>query len=212
MLAKIENLVTNYCSVYPSYNAEGDWKGSAVLLCSYSWGADSERIASMIEQEEIKKPHVTDQLVQVMLKNLARLHTVDDEQYKKLQQKITDEFETYHAYDWSTDPYTCGGAFALFSPSQFSRLYPALVQPLADSRLHIIGEAASAHHAWVAGALESAARAVYLMLGRFEMFKEQKIITDEFGKTGEVDETTDYLQIALGMLSSKQRAGGGDTA
>ena len=35
------------------------------------------------------------------------------------------------------------GAFAFFGPGQFRSLYPHLVRPAADSRFHIVGEAAS---------------------------------------------------------------------
>lgn len=190
-------------SVYPSYNIG---EHPAVLLCSYTWGADSERIASMITEPNIIQPKVTDPLMQIMLKDLARLHTSNDKDYNALLTRLQDEFITYHAYDWTKDPYTCGGAFALFSPNQFSRMYPALVKPLSDSRVHIIGEAASAHHAWVVGALDSAARAMYMMLGRFKLKAEQKKMIDTFGDIGEVDKETEHIQIALGMLKKDDRA------
>ena len=35
------------------------------------------------------------------------------------------------------------GAYAFFGPGQFRSLYPHLVRPAADSRFHIVGEAAS---------------------------------------------------------------------
>lgn len=150
----------------------------------------------------------TDQLAQVMLDNLARLHTTNEKDYQKVLAYISSDevFDTYHAHDWSKDTYTCGGAFALFSPRQFSRVYPSVVRPLADGRFHIIGEASSANHAWVVGALDSAVRAMYLMLGRFKLHDEQKAMVEEFGDIGEVDKETDYVQIALGMLPAKDRA------
>ena len=35
------------------------------------------------------------------------------------------------------------GAYAFFGPGQFRSLYPHLIRPAADSRFHIVGEAAS---------------------------------------------------------------------
>lgn len=195
-------------SVYPSYNIG---ETPSVLLCSYTWGADSERIASMINESKMKDRKnlkKTDQLAQIMLDNLARLHTKTEDEYKKLFAYLNqdDVFDTYHAHDWSKDTYSCGGAFALFSPSQFSRIYPSVIRPLADSRFYMIGEAASAHHAWVVGALDSAARAMWQMLTRFKLMTERDDMVKEFGDIGEVDKLTDYVQVALGMLPAKDRA------
>ena len=39
-------------------------------------------------------------------------------------------------------------------------MYPELTKPAAKGNLHFAGEAASAHHAWVVGALESVDRAI----------------------------------------------------
>jgi monoamine oxidase len=48
-------------------------------------------------------------------------------------------------FDWAMDDFS-SGAFALFGPGQFRSLYPHLVRPAADSRFHIVGEAASVRH------------------------------------------------------------------
>lgn len=159
----------------------------------------------MKDRSQLKR---TDQLAQIMLDNLARLHTTNDQDYEKLFNYLNsdDVFDTYHAHDWSKDTYTCGGAFALFSPSQFSRVYPSVIRPLSDSRFYMIGEAASAHHAWVVGALDSSARAMWQMLTRFKLTDEREKMVKEFGDIGEVDKDTDYLQVALGMLPAKDRA------
>lgn len=76
---------------------------------------------------------------------------------------------------------------------------------MADSRLHIIGEAASAHHAWIAGALDSSVRGVYLFLERFRLFKKQKKLKKLYGPIGEVDKDTAHLQVALGMLDKESQ-------
>ncbi|KAK4446245.1 hypothetical protein QBC34DRAFT_383396 [Podospora aff. communis PSN243] len=65
------------------------------------------------------------------------------------------------AWNWSSDP-TSVGALAYFGPGQFQSMYPGLTK--TDGKHIIIGETASAHHAWVGGALESAVRGVYQFL------------------------------------------------
>jgi hypothetical protein len=72
---------------------------------------------------------------------------------------LANQFVSAYSHSWDHDEFT-QGAFALYGPSQFSDLYPSLIQPAAGGHLHIAGEAASAHHAWIAGALDSANRAV----------------------------------------------------
>jgi hypothetical protein len=62
------------------------------------------------------------------------------------------------------NPLTFSLAFAFFNPGQFSKLYPEIVKPAANGNLHICGEAASTHHAWIVGALESAWRGVFEIL------------------------------------------------
>ncbi|KAI1328962.1 hypothetical protein F5Y16DRAFT_367738 [Xylariaceae sp. FL0255] len=209
--------------VYPSYNIH-DYKKDdpathkAVLLCSYTWGSDSERIASMVkpvstrdsagsdtadsqtsaEASDIPATHAL--LKETMIDNLARLHSTTDDGYAKMKELISSLYIDHHAYDWSKDPYTCGGAFGLFSPSQFRSMYPNIVRPAADSRLHIIGEAASAHHAWIVGALDSSVRGLWLMLERFRLFDLQKKLVEHWGEVGELDQETGHLQVALGIL------------
>lgn len=96
---------------------------------------------------------------------------------------------------------------------------------MADSRFHIVGEAASAHHAWIVGALDSALRGVWMFLERFRLYDMQTHLVEEtmpyqsptgegmgkggevmqvprFGRTGEIDYKTAHLQVALGMLEA----------
>jgi len=69
----------------------------------------------------------------------------------------------FHAFDWYHNPFTMG-AFAQFAPGQFSILYADILQPAGRyGNFHFAGELASHHHAWVAGALDSAARVVDLI-------------------------------------------------
>jgi hypothetical protein len=83
----------------------------------------------------------------------------------------------YYAYDWYHNPFTIG-AFACFGPGQFSNLYPSISKPASDGYFHFGGEAASYHHGWISGALDSAWRCVWEVVGR-DGTAEQK---DKFEK------------------------------
>ena len=155
--------------VYPSYNIN-DTTGEAVLLCSYTWGQDAQRLSSLISKQG---QETDEELKEIIFNNLALLHATqkdgkkDLKVYKDLYQKIKTLYVTHHAYDWGADPFM-SGAFAHFGPGQFSRMYPDIITPQAGGRLFIIGEAASKHHAWIVGALESAVRGVYQLMKGFK--------------------------------------------
>lgn len=153
--------------VYPSYNIEEcegkDWdpKKPAVLLCSYTWGQDAQRIGSLISAET---PKNEEQLLSVLLHDLALLHAKQKEgwDYNKTLALLKDQYQDHHAYDWYRDE-NMSGAFAYFGPSQFSNMWQEIIKPNAYGQLYLIGEASSSHHAWVVGALDSVVRATYLM-------------------------------------------------
>jgi monoamine oxidase len=154
--------------VYPSYNYNVPDNTEAVLLCSYTWQQDAERIGSMMvgtnNQNLLTHAQIIadeQNLKNLVLRDLAKMHTgndgnsmTEDELYDALQNSYMD----HYAHDWTHDPNTAG-AFAFFRPAQFSTLWPLMIQPTNDHI--IIGEAASPHHAWVVGALESAVYGVY---------------------------------------------------
>ena len=165
--------------VYPSYNltkkdASDPNKGDAgkkpgVLLCSYSWSQEAQRIGTLINRHG--GPSTETELKALLIDNLARLHTRQKEnddpadyerRLERLKKLIGDAYITHFAYDWYTDPGT-SGAFAYFGPGQFGAMYPWIANR-NDGNHIIIGEAASTHHAWVVGALESAVRGVYQFL------------------------------------------------
>lgn len=103
------------------------------------------------------------------------------------------------------------GAFALFGPGQFRSLYPHLIRPQADSRFHIVGEAASANHAWIVGSLESAYRGVWMVLERFKCYDLQEKMAQEWGHVPELETGKDgyaHLLVALGMMKPEQLAKG----
>ncbi|EAQ83519.1 hypothetical protein CHGG_09923 [Chaetomium globosum CBS 148.51] len=181
--------------VYPSYNTTDDPTKPAVLLASYTWAQDATRAASLVSRAS---PAGEDELVELILQDLARLHARHIT-YAQLRKAYTGE---HHAYSWSHDPNTAG-AFALFGPGQYSNFYPYLSRPAADSKFHIVGEAASAHHAWIVGALDSAHAAVYRFLHRFGLKGAIGVLEEKWGKVDELEtgrEGTVHLQVMLGKL------------
>ncbi|KAK4066244.1 uncharacterized protein Triagg1_8076 [Trichoderma aggressivum f. europaeum] len=184
--------------VYPSYNLHDGEGNPAVLLASYTWSQDATRIGSLVK-ESPPQPPKEDELVELILQNLARLHS-EHMTYEKIKEAYTG---VYHAYCWSHDP-NVGGAFALFGPGQFSNLYPYLMRPAANGKFHIVGEASSVHHAWIIGSLESAYTAVYQFLYKYKMWDYLWLLLErwqyglqelETGKHG-----TAHLQFILGSL------------
>ncbi|KAI5990285.1 hypothetical protein F5J12DRAFT_727696 [Pisolithus orientalis] len=151
--------------VYPSHGVGTDTP-STVLIASYCWTTDAERLGSlaMAGQNEVLK--------ELVLCNLASAHG-DPITYEFL----CNQFLDMHVKDWTYDVQTMG-AFAQFGPGDFQDVYTSLTYPAANKRLHFAGEAISTRHAWVVGALDSAWRAVYEYLSvtkqddKMERFKE----------------------------------------
>jgi monoamine oxidase len=162
--------------VYPSYNIDdynpkktGDQP--MVLLCSYTWAQDAQRLGTLIPPNA---PGNDEELKRVLFHNLALLHKNDTYDYDGMIKLLNDQFDTLHAYDWYKDE-NMSGAFAYFGPGQFSKMWPEITQPNAYGRLYLVGEAASAHHAWIVGALESVVRAVFTLFnGLHERDPENK--------------------------------------
>lgn len=147
--------------VYPSYNIGkiSEKENKFVLLCSYTWQADAERIGAWIGQDCNESD-----LINLILRDLARMHASDTQPVEKLLPIIKGCYTgQHHAHDWTHDPNTAG-AFAFFRPGQFETLWPQLRRANESGNFYIIGEHASAHHAWVVGALESAVAAVHQWL------------------------------------------------
>ncbi|KAG8157463.1 hypothetical protein KVR01_012847 [Diaporthe batatas] len=185
--------------VYPSYNIHDDPTKPAVLLASYTWAQDATRMGSLVDRQ--KPPQNEGELIELILRNLARLHA-EHISYDEIKEAYAGQ---YHAYAWSHDPNTAG-AFALFGPGQFSNLYPYLSRPAADSKFHIVGEASSAHHAWIVGALDSAYMAVYRFLYRYQMWDEIEKLKEKWDLVEELEvgeEGTVHLQVMLGQLRKK---------
>lgn len=186
---------------YPSHSIHDDPRKPAVLIASYTVGQDAQRIGTLINRDS---PSGESRLMEVVLQDLARLHARSGITYDFLAA----QYITHHALDWRDNPFS-GGAFAIFTPGQFSHLYPYLARPAADGKLHFAGEASSAHHAWVVGALESAQRAVILSLLRFGRRDLAKKVEERWGPSSELEwegQENAYVQAMLGRLEPKRMA------
>ena len=170
--------------VYPSYDIHDGVNKPAVLLCSYTWAQDASRISSLIKDTS---PQGEDELLELVLQDLARLHKRDID-----YAEIKKAYLTHHSFDWYKDPYT-SGAFALFGPGQYENFYPFLQRPAARGKLHIVGEASSAHHAWISGALDSGARAVYYFLKQHG--SPTKKLIDNWGPIPEIDDEVEGEEV-----------------
>ncbi|KAK5991198.1 Putative bifunctional amine oxidase [Cladobotryum mycophilum] len=154
--------------VYPSYNIHDPEGKSAVLLISYTWQQDAKRISSLISQnpDPVKMAAEEARLKDLVLRELAHLHRSEEDpekSEKELFEHISNNYVAHYAFDWNADPTTVG-AFAFFRPDQFPTLWKDLVKPTGD--VVIVGEAASPHHAWVVGSIESVIHGLYGWLAK----------------------------------------------
>ncbi len=195
--------------VYPSYNLGDPTDEPAVLLCSYSWSQDAARIGSLMKGDWEKET----ELKELLLNNLTWLHLEHakkqdpDWTFDALYKKLSKSYITHHAFDWHNHEFS-SGAYGKFGPGQFSNLYCALSCPTADSRFHFVGEAVSAHHGWIVGALDSAHQAVINFLRRFNLKKyENKLKNIGWLKPepDEIDKETAIMKVVLGLMKPETR-------
>jgi monoamine oxidase len=195
--------------VYPSWNDGAS--NHAVLMISYSWAQDATRMGSLVQQSEASEtqwqPNAEDPIVTLCLQNLVKLwagrYPEDNITFEYLKGK----YVNHHAWAWSHDPSTAG-AFALFGPGQFKYLYPLVQTPQCTSPnnqagLYICGEATSAHHAWISGALDSA----YLSVWQWGQIHKSSHVQSKLKKSvlgggenehpAEMDETLMYWAVKL---------------
>ncbi|KAH7153795.1 hypothetical protein DER46DRAFT_687335 [Fusarium sp. MPI-SDFR-AT-0072] len=152
--------------VYPSYNmksneGEDKWdpEKPAVLLCAYTWGQDAQRIGSLCSNNTTQDDA---ELKLLIIHDPARLHGRKERPFEEMVTFLEEQYIGHHGYDWYRDQHM-SGAFAYFGPGQFSNMWQEIIKPNALGQLYLVGEAASSHHAWIVGALESVIRAVYVM-------------------------------------------------
>ncbi|CAH0024590.1 unnamed protein product [Clonostachys rhizophaga] len=136
--------------VYPSHNIEAnegpdkwDPEKPAVLLCSYTWGQDAQRIGSLCSNNTA---HDDKELKRLIIHELARLHAREEFPFEKLVEHLEEQYVDHHGYDWYRDEYMS----EIIKPNSFGQFY-------------LVGEAASSYHAWIIGALESIIRVVYII-------------------------------------------------
>ena len=111
--------------VYPSYSIHDPKDEPAVLLCSYTWSQDAQRIAALISKDS---PAGEDELKDLLIRNLTLLHAPTKEEYNSTFEMISKSYISHHAYDWYRDP-NMSGAFVYFGPGQFSVMYREIVTP-----------------------------------------------------------------------------------
>jgi monoamine oxidase len=153
--------------VYPSWDDGED--SPAVLIVSYTWAQDATRMASLVPDYSKSAPQRSDPIVALCLRDLVKLWA--GQPNAPTFEKLWDDYAAHHAWAWSHDPYT-GGAFALFSPGQFGHLYPRFLRNFCKNKFAMSGEALSAHHAWISGALDSAYGSVMRWLLGKKMLRE----------------------------------------
>ncbi|KAI1501590.1 hypothetical protein F5X99DRAFT_382386 [Biscogniauxia marginata] len=69
--------------VYPSYNLKDSIDKPAVLLASYTWSQDANRMGSLVNGHASE-----DELVELILRNLARLHEEHDMTYERIRGRL----------------------------------------------------------------------------------------------------------------------------
>ncbi|WP_431825166.1 FAD-dependent oxidoreductase [Burkholderia sp. F1] len=131
--------------IYPSYGYAAD-QG---VLQVYCWALDARKLGALGDKERIEE----------CLKGIQYLYPeIDvDAYFAGYEDGVTTK-------TWFWDEHAGGGAFALFKPGQFEKLYPTLLTPEFDGRLNFAGECCSVHHGWIVGALDSAYNAVLNIL------------------------------------------------
>ncbi|KAF8898131.1 hypothetical protein CPB84DRAFT_1815730 [Gymnopilus junonius] len=176
--------------VYPSYGVDGPADSPGVLIATYAWNQDAFRFGSLIEPKDWGKNHEVESstseefLLNQLYDDLAAMHGQPPEWYR--QQTLD-----YFAYDWYHNRYTMGG-YAFFGAGQFSDLYLEITKPASDGYLHFGGEAASCHHAWIGGALDSAWRCVWEILAKDGTQKQKGVYANSLEKPGGNDGTFHY--------------------
>ncbi|KAM9299326.1 uncharacterized protein PAF06_016378 [Gastrophryne carolinensis] len=121
---------------YPSHNFTG---GRGVILVSYT--IDDESMFFL--------PLSNDEIMDVVLEDLAAIHNRPKEELKALCPKLV-------LKKWSLDKYSMG-AFAFLAPYQYTNFHEYLVQP--EGKIFFAGEHTSAPHGWTDTAIKSGLKA-----------------------------------------------------
>lgn len=128
---------------YPSDNAEVKnqdiSQGPGILLGSYTWGADAQRLGVLSRQER----------GELVIDKIERFHP-------QIRDYIDSE-EPYESMAW--DQYSfAAGAFSSPNPNDLQMFFPEASHPAG--RLFFAGEHLSPYPTWIQGGLWSALQAV----------------------------------------------------
>ncbi|XP_068098274.1 L-amino-acid oxidase-like [Hyperolius riggenbachi] len=121
---------------YPSHNFSD---GKGVILASYTQVDDSMFFLSLSDED----------CIDVVLQDLAAVHQRPKEELREICPKGV-------VKKWSLDPHSMG-AFAYFTPYQYSNMYRHLSQP--EGNIYFAGEHTSFPHAWIDTAIKSGLKA-----------------------------------------------------
>ncbi|KAI0312844.1 hypothetical protein OF83DRAFT_1044780, partial [Amylostereum chailletii] len=100
--------------VYPSYGIGGK---DATMIVSYTWSQDALRLGALSGGSAV------DTLKRVILKDLADMHGITDDNYLL---SLVSAFDLWSWYNQEN----AAGAFPLFGPGQFSNLYAEVTKPV----------------------------------------------------------------------------------
>ncbi|KAF2873105.1 putative flavin-containing amine oxidase [Massariosphaeria phaeospora] len=128
--------------IYPSTDLGS--RGSGVLIL-YAWMTDAARWYALSSQERID----------VALYELGKIHTKADCGFD-----VTECFIEALDMNWAGHSSTGG---CMYLPGQFSRFHEVMGRP--EGPIFFAGERLSKHHAWIAGAMDSAYNTVREVLG-----------------------------------------------
>jgi len=162
--------------VYPSYG----YAATEGVLQVYCWAQDANRIGALSDEERINE----------CLKGIAYLYP---------DVNVYDQFSGYNdgktTKTWFWDSHAGGGAFALFAPEQYKKMYPTLLTPEFDGCLNFAGECCSVHHGWIVGALDSAYNAVYHILQQAGATEKIQQMQETWGSFASPDIASDAKSV-----------------
>lgn len=164
------------CVVYPSYSLHESEDCEGVLLACYNNSTDATRLGALARGND---PTNQKLILDVVLHDLALMHSIE---YRTLRDLVV----AHHFHDWSRDEFTVG-SWGNFGPGQFSNFFSSLQVPAAGGNLLFAGELTSIYHGWIVASLNSAHRAVYLMLLKEGEYGLLDKLTEKWGNLTEHD-------------------------
>jgi monoamine oxidase len=93
--------------VYPSYGPDESHPGnqkSNCLIAAYNGMQDSQRLGGLMKGKDTPQERI---MLDLVMRDLAAVHNVDVE-------KLWDEFEDYHAWDFYRDEFQLGNCLRLY--------------------------------------------------------------------------------------------------